>query len=111
MVKRVLIILGIAVFHFVVAVFLFGIVYTRGMAAFDSGAAPTVFDSIVGHIAQILLFPFIPFARYIHVESGGPAEWALFFGNSFLWAAVLYSIIAFIGRRRRTRERQSPQTI
>jgi hypothetical protein len=111
MVKRALIILAIAVSHFIVTIFLFGVVYARGMAAFDSGAPSTVFDSVVGHVAQILLFPFIPFAQYIHVQSGGPAEWALFFGNSFLWAGVLYSIVASIRHHRRTRESKSPATI
>jgi hypothetical protein len=111
MLKRALTILAIAALHFIVTILLFGIVYTRGMQAFDTGASTTLFDSIVGHIAQALLFPFIPLAERIHVQSGSPAEWALFLGNSFLWATVLYSIIAFISHYRRTRASKSPQTI
>jgi hypothetical protein len=111
MIKRALIILAIAASHFAITLLLFGIVYSRGMEAFDTGTPPTLFDSIVGHIAQALLFPFIPLAERIHVHSGSPTEWALFLGNSFLWAVVLYSIVVFISHYRRTRESKSPQTI
>jgi hypothetical protein len=70
MVKRALTILAIAALHFITSLVLFGIVYSRGMAAFDSGAEPTAFDSVLGRLTQVLLFPFIPLAQYMDLQSG-----------------------------------------
>ena len=99
--RRALAVFGLAVLHFVASICLFGILYTRGMAAFDQGSSDTtLFDSIVGQIVLILWFPFYPLAWWLNIPSGSIYEWSLLIGTSILWGVAAYAAIYFVRRWR-----------
>ena len=112
MVKRALIVLAIATSHFIDTIVLFGILYSRGMAAFDRGSGDaSVFDSIVGHTLRILWFPYHPLAWWLNIPSGSIFEWALLLATSILWACMIYLLFRFVSNSRKRRMVHSTSTI
>jgi hypothetical protein len=104
-VKAAVKVIALALGHFVLSTVAFLLTFSRTMERFDGAAEATLIDGFGSAAVSVLWFPFLPIARMLGVQGGGPAEWCLFAANSVLWGVALYSLITVLRRRflRRTK--------
>jgi hypothetical protein len=89
----------VAALHFVAGFTAFGISYSAGMNRFDHGGEPSIIERVCEIAVPVLWFPFLQLAEATGIHGGGPAEWLLFFANSFLWGVVICGLLAVAARR------------
>jgi hypothetical protein len=110
--KRALVILATAAALFFISDLVQGIGYRRTTQAIIDNRTPTVFDAILGHTTEVLMFPMDALVQRIPAPTSERPRalyfWTLYLGDCLLWAIVLYSIVAFLGHYRRTRDTKSP---
>ena len=99
--KRILIILALAVVHFALSFAFFLLSFAGGMSRFDGAHESSILDRVVDGIAYVLLFPLVQFA----VRAGGgwmtgALGYVPFVLNSLLWSTSIYFFINFLARPR-----------
>ena len=101
--KRLVVILGLAVLHFVATVVLIVVSLGMGLERFDAGTwPPTVGERMVGALADVMVFPVYGFWQLLPYPWVGILELPLLFLNSLLWGTALYlTVLAVVRRTRR----------
>lgn len=89
--KKLAVVLGLAILHFGVAMAAFVLSFAAGMSRFDTGAPPTMSERALDAASAVLHFPFVLLAERLPARSlEGPVEYLPFVLDSLLWAVGLY---------------------
>ena len=99
--KKILIVLALAAFHFALSFAFFQLSFAGAMGRFDAARESSILERVVDGIAYLLLFPLVQLA----VRAGGgwmtgALGYVPFILNSLLWATMIYFGINFLARRR-----------
>lgn len=108
--RRLLIILVIAVFHLATSIYFVAMAFLDGMARFDTNAAPTTGQHITSAIASILTFPLVWLVDLMPGSWTRDSDWdvVLFMANSLLWGATVYFGVRWaVGKYRATHPGQA----
>ena len=94
------IVLGIGATHFVVSRIVFGFVFARGMARFETGEPLSAAEAAMSRLNEVLQFPM---SIAIDSEPGTwfPGLWGYIplAANSVVWGVALYAVAKRIAKR------------